>query len=211
MVQFEDLVFASSLGIILIALTTLIQQPNPNPNPNQPRLRHSPPPLPAQAKSFPPAVNIQSAYNEDTIITLLTELYSLYVRLAYLSPSDIVYPNPITGRYHINRSLCNSIGIDQSVISLMERMPYMDGPHRELETREELNKDARSHGNFLFPGSRAYSFLRDHDIKESRDPQCNGDNPRLDYLLGHDIALSTNLRDGMILILDTKASVYLFL
>ena len=63
---------------------------------------------------------------------------------------------------------------------------------------------------YVFPGSMAYSFLRDDDIVESRDPENGGvGGVRLNYLRSHDVALSHCLRDGMILILDTKASTSL--
>ena len=62
----------------------------------------------------------------------------------------------------------------------------------------------------------AYSFLRDGDILESRDPENLAPRPgekselRLDYILPHDVALSHNLRDGMTLVLDTKDSTFTF-
>jgi hypothetical protein len=64
------------------------------------------------------------------------------------------------------------------------------------------------YGCHSFPGSRGYSFLRGDDIVESRDPENDGvEGARLNYLLSHDVALSHCLRDGMILVLDTKTSM----
>lgn len=43
---------------------------------------------------------------------------------------------------------------------------------------------------------------------ESRDPEADGtEGGRLYYLLSHGLALAHNLRDGMTLMLDTKASM----
>jgi hypothetical protein len=51
-------------------------------------------------------------------------------------------------------------------------------------------------------------FLCGDDIIKSRDPESDGvEGVRLNYLLGHDVALSHCFRDGMILVLDTKASM----
>lgn len=151
-------------------------------------------------------MSTESSYNEATIVSLLEEYYSLLVSLSYLHASQVI--NPPTSGHEINESLCNQLGLEAAVISLIKKIPYIDGPYSD----GELDEDASAYGCMLFPGSwcgaRAYSFLRDHDIIESRDPEADGtEGVRLNYLLSHDIALAHNLRDGMTLVLDTKASM----
>jgi hypothetical protein len=204
MLQSGDLIFASSLAIIILIIASLLRQPNPDSVPP----RHIPSPSQSPAKVFSSAITTQLPYNEDVLVALINELYSLYILLAYLKPSDVVHPDPATSRHNINRTLCNSLGLDSSVISLMERIPYMNSSHTDPSPRRGLD----NYPTFLFPRSRAYSFLNDQDIIESRDPEYDGVNPlRPNYLLSHDIALSRNLRDGMSLVLDTKASLFLLL
>jgi hypothetical protein len=90
----------------------------------------------------------------------------------------------------------------------MKKIPYIDGPYEDVQKLEGFDEEASVYGCHLFPGSRGYSFLRGHDIVESRDPENDGvEGVRLNYLLSHDVALSHSLRDGMILVLDTKASM----
>lgn len=147
-----------------------------------------------------------SCYNEAIIVSLLKEYYALLISLAYLHASQVINPPP--SDHAINESLCNQLGLDPAVTSLMKKIPYIDGPYSD----GEFDEDASAYGCILFPGSwrgsRAYSFLRDDDIVESRDPEADGtEGVRLNYLLSHDVALAHNLRDGMTLVLDTKGSM----
>lgn len=151
-------------------------------------------------------MSIRSSYNEETIVSLIKEYYSLLVSLAYLHASQVIHPPPSS--HAINELLCNQLGLDAAVISLMKKIPYIDGPYSD----GELDWDSSAYGCMLFPGSycgsEAYSFLRDYDIVESRDPEGHRTvGWRLNYLLSHDVALAHNLRDGMSLVLDTKASM----
>ena len=151
-------------------------------------------------------MSTRSSYDEATTVSFLKEYYSLLISLSYLHASQVIDP-PISGHV-INESLCSQLGLDAEVISLMKKIPYIDGPYPD----GELDEDASAYGCMIFPGSwrgaRAYSFLRDHDIIESRDPEADGsEGVRLNHLLSHDVALAHNLRDGMTLVLDTKASM----
>lgn len=151
-------------------------------------------------------MSTKSSYNEATIVSLLKEYYALLVSLSYLHASQVI--NPPASGHGINEFLCDQLGLDAAVKSLMKKIPYIDGPY----SNGELDEDASAYGCMIFPGSwrgaRAYSFLRDHDIIESRDPEADGTEVvRLNYLLSHDVALAHNLRDGMTLVLDTKTSM----
>ncbi|PMD19289.1 hypothetical protein NA56DRAFT_207241 [Hyaloscypha hepaticicola] len=172
---------------------------------------HEPPPRPPRSPSpslpsSPPLSPRGSLYNDEIIVSLINEFYSLLVSLDYLRPSQIIYPPPGTG-HNINKKLCNSLNIDVAVIELMKRTRYVDGPYEDVQKLEGFNEEASAYGCHLFPGPRGYSFLRGDDIVESRDPENDGvEGVRLNYLLSHDVALSHCLRGGMILVLDTKAN-----
>jgi hypothetical protein len=196
-----DILFATTIGFFAMVLTKKLQEP-----------AHQPPARPPRSPSpSPPSSPLLSAtgkhYNEETIVSLINEFYSLLVSLAYLRPSQIIYPPPGTG-HNINEKLCNTLNIDVAVISLMKRVPYIDGPYEAVQRLEGFDEEASVYRCHLFPGSRGYSFLRGDDIVESRDPENDGvEGVRLNYMLSHDVALSHCLRDGMILVLDTKASM----
>lgn len=195
-----EIIFATIIGILAIILVKMLQQPAHQPPPQPYR---SPSPTPPSSPIFSPT---DTLYNEETIVSLINEFYSLLVSLAYLQTSQIIYP-PEDG-HNVNEKLCKSLNIDDTVISLMKRIPYTDGPYKNVGNLEGFDEEASAYGCHLFPGSRGYCFLRGDDIVESRDPECNGhEGVRLNYLLSHDVALSHCLRDGMILILDTKASM----
>ncbi|KAH9216813.1 hypothetical protein DL95DRAFT_522518 [Leptodontidium sp. 2 PMI_412] len=191
-----EIISAAAIGLVLLVLIRLLQQPayEPLPQPPQaPSSSLSPSPL------LPPT---GMPYNEEITVDLITEWYSLLISLAYLYPTQVVYPP-----HNINERLCKSLGIDDVVISLMKKIPYIDGPYVDVQKREGLDEGDTVYGCHLFPGSMGYSFLRDDDIVESRDPENGGvGGVRLNHLLSHDVALSHCLRDGMILILDTKAN-----
>ena len=162
-------------------------------------------------EEFPVAQVENLAWTEETIVSLISEFYSLLVSLAYLRPSQVIYPPPGTG-HNINEELCNSINLDIAVISLMKRIPYIDGPYEDFQKLEKPDKEASVYGCHLFPGSMGYSFLRSSDILESRNSENDAvGGVFVNHLLSHDVALShSNLmrRDGMYLVLDTKASKY---
>ena len=201
-----DLIFAAAISLVLLVIIRLLLQPAHEPPRRPPQaplssLPPSPPSLPLP-RFLPPAA---IPYNEETIVSLITEWYTLLISLAYLHPTQVIYPP-----HDIKERLCRSLGIDDSIISLMRKIPYVDGPYADVQKREGLDEGATVYGCHVFPGSMGYSFLRDDDIIESRDPENDGiGGVRLNYLLSHDVALSHCLRDGMILILDTKASTSL--
>jgi hypothetical protein len=186
-----EVLFASILGIVILLAAFLIQQPDP---PHPPVRQPSPERIQPASPLF---TSMSTAYSEGEIAGLITELYELFVSLAYLDRDQITWPPPSVG-HRINEDLCISLGLAPSVISLMKNIPYVHSLH----------------GFHIFPRSEAYSFLRDQDIIESRDPENLAPLPgeeselRLDYLLPHDVALSHNLRDGMTLVLDTTDSAF---
>lgn len=117
-------------------------------------------------------MSIGSSYDEAAIVSLLKEYYALLISLSYLHASQVINPPP--SNHLVNESLCNQLDLDSAVISLMKKIPYVDGPYSD----GELDEDASAYGCILFPGSwrgsEAYFFLRDEDIAESRDPEADG-------------------------------------
>jgi hypothetical protein len=182
MVQSQDILFAFLLGVVALPALYFILQPDPI-YPRKPRIP-SPPPSPK-------FTNISTPYDETEIVTLITDLYELFIKLNCFSHNDVTWPSE--QGHQINEELCRQLNLDDAVISLMKKIPYVNG-----------NLYSCFH---LFPRSIAYSFLQDDDIVASRDP-IEPEEVQLHYILPHDIALSYNFRDGMALVLDTEDSMY---
>ncbi|CZR66790.1 uncharacterized protein PAC_16691 [Phialocephala subalpina] len=189
MLQWGEIIFGLLLGLLILPALHYLQQPDPQPPARMPSPDRDPTPPPS------PILNtISTPYDENEIVDLITELYELLVKLACFPPDEVTWP-PEPG-HQINEVLCEELHLDPAVTSLMKKLPYLDS-----DLRGQVH---------LFPGSEPYSFLKDGDILESRDPENLPPRPgkesklRLDYLLPHDVALAHNLRYGMTLVLDTK-------
>ena len=137
---------------------------------------------------------LPSSYNEETIVSQITTVYNLLLKLSYL-PSDRISFPPQDG-HSINEELCHSLHIAPQVISLMKKIPYViDGYHKPILWQ-----------------SRAFEYLLDDEIRNGRDPELTGvvdDNElRLDFLRPWEVALTCWLDDGISVILDTKSSIF---
>lgn len=136
-----------------------------------------------------------TAYNEDTIVRLITELYHLHIRLCTIEDEEVAWP-PVGG-HRINVELCKSLHLDDTVISLLKRLPYLKDLEKQLYF-------------CLFPGGFPYVYTYDRDLRSGRDPQWNDFNDeafRPDWLLPHDFAFTfRNGLYGSSTILDTKES-----
>jgi hypothetical protein len=137
------------------------------------------------------------SYNEETIITQITTIYNLLLRLNYLSPDRVTFPPE--GGHIINEELCHSLHLAPGVISLMKKIPYVvDGYHKPIMWQ-----------------TRAYEYLLDEEIRNGRDPELTGavadDELRMDFLQPWEVALTCWLDDGISVILDTKSSTFYFL
>lgn len=140
--------------------------------------------------------NVQTPYNEDEIVGLVTELYELLVKLAYIDRDHITWPPH--GGHAINEDLCRELQVALEVISLLNRLPYVD----------EKNCPYSPH---LFPNSEPLSYLQDSDVERSRDPTAYPHKPRRDYILPHDIPLTGPGDEGPYLVLDVKDSTFFLL
>ncbi|PYI08566.1 hypothetical protein BO78DRAFT_440486 [Aspergillus sclerotiicarbonarius CBS 121057] len=130
-------------------------------------------------------------YNEDTIVALISDIYHIYLQLNYIDPSEFVWA-PLPDGHAINQTLCEELHLDPAVISLMKRLPYPLTPN--------LADDIP-----FMPLSRMFVYLQDDQIRAGRDPDRWGfEEPRLDFLLPHEIALCCETDQGIHIILDTK-------
>ena len=134
----------------------------------------------------------RTPYHEDEIVGLMTELYKLLVELCYITDDDIDWA-PMEGHL-INEILCEEIGIEEAVVSLMRRLPY--------------HKDNRTYyGFFLFPQSKPYRYVDDDHIRNGRDPETLDPfnyPPRLDFLSAQDLAHASPGLRGTMINLDTR-------
>ncbi|KGO39831.1 hypothetical protein PEX1_010030 [Penicillium expansum] len=134
-----------------------------------------------------------SSYDEETIVTQITTIYNLLVKLSYFSSDQVTFPPE--GGHSINEELCHSLHIAPLVISLMKKIPYVvDGYHKPIMWQ-----------------SRAFEYLLDEEIRNGRDPELTGvaddDGLRLDFLRPWEVALTCWLDDGSSVILDTKSNI----
>lgn len=114
-------------------------------------------------------MSTRSSYNETTIVSLVKEYYSLLIALSYIHPSQIVNPPPCN--HIINESICKQLGLDAAVISLMKKLPYIDGPYSD----GKLDEEASAYGCMLFPGSCETMILWRAGIQrlmERREGDC---------------------------------------
>lgn len=138
-----------------------------------------------------------SSYNENTIITQITTIYNLLLKLSYFTSDRVTFPPE--GGHIINEELCHSLHLAPEVVSLMKNIPYVvDGYHKPIMWQ-----------------SRAYEYLIDDEIRNGRDPELTGaaddDELRMDFLRPWEVALTCWLDDGISVILDTKSSTFYFL
>lgn len=98
--------------------------------------------------------SIRTHYDENEIVGFVTKLYELLIKLAYLGRNQITWPPD--GGHAINGELCRELRIEPEVVSLMKRLPYVDGDLR--------------YSVHLFPNSEPLSYLQDGDVQRSRDP-----------------------------------------
>lgn len=146
--------------------------------------------------TLPPTefLTIGTAYIEQEIVDLVTQLYELLVDLCYIPRSDIVWP-PQPHGHRINEAICEELGLTHKVVRLMRRIPYP----RDSYTAKDFE---------LFPWSRVFVYLEDDELRNGRDPDHYGAECRLDYIKDTDIALCSGTRDGISVVLDTAESVY---
>lgn len=133
-------------------------------------------------------------YNEDTIVKIINETYHLYQQLNYIAIWELIWPPE--GGHVINQALCEELHLDPAVISLMKRLPYIRW--------SQLASDIP-----FMRFSRPFVYLEDDEIRGGRDPdRFQVDEPRINFLLPHEIALTCSTDEGSSAIMDLKESEY---
>ncbi|PYI35706.1 hypothetical protein BP00DRAFT_442494 [Aspergillus indologenus CBS 114.80] len=160
-------------------------QPAPLPNP--------PDPSPPKQDEATPTKDLpipRLPYNENTVVTLINEIYRTYQKLNYIAADELIWPPAETG-HAINERLGAALHLDRAVISLMKRLPYP----RTSRLAEAVP---------ITPLSRAFVYLEDAEIRGGRDPERYGhvDELRADVLRPREIALSGFADEGECLVLD---------
>ncbi|KAK2595886.1 hypothetical protein N8I77_013677 [Diaporthe amygdali] len=105
--------------------------------------------------------NVRTPYDEDEIVGLVTELYELLVKLAYIGRDHITWPP--SGGHAINEDSCRELQVAPEVISLLKRLPYIpwdEDPDDRNPDGWELERpdDLRYYRNY-YP-QHAPSFFR---------------------------------------------------
>ncbi|KAJ5792250.1 uncharacterized protein N7503_008228 [Penicillium pulvis] len=129
--------------------------------------------------------------SEHTIVSIISDIYHVYLQLNVLSVWEVSWA-PQEG-HNINQALCEKLHLDPVVISLMKRLPYFQfsGISGDIE--------------FIHPYSRAFDYLEDYEFRGGRDPdRFEFDEPRSDFLVPHEIALTCSMDEGIHVILDTR-------
>ncbi|KAH8812548.1 hypothetical protein F5884DRAFT_785752 [Xylogone sp. PMI_703] len=135
-----------------------------------------------------------ASYSEATIVSLMTEIYTILLKLRYIETSDIIYP-PTDGHV-LDEALCASLNLAPAVISLIRKLPCPV----DVETARTFD--------FLLE-TRTIVYTDRRDLWASRDPDHSGtfdDLIRPDYLLPSDIALTVGRLYGLSLVLDTDSN-----
>jgi len=139
-------------------------------------------------------------YDEATIVSLWTEIFQTQLALDYYpSPDSIVYA-PVEG-HAINEEICKKLKLSSAVVSLMKHLPYP----RDFDIAHDFP---------IFEGSVAIPYTQEDQILFARDPDNDfavndEEEIRRDFLLPSEIALVVSIGEGLHLILDTAASIWL--
>jgi hypothetical protein len=135
----------------------------------------------------------RSPYNEDEIVPLIKDIYRIYLQLNYIKRWELVWPPKDTG-HAINEALCEELGLNPAVVSLMKRIPYL----YDALTSKRVE---------FYQYSRAMVYLEDDEIRGGRDPGLfEVQEPRLDHLLTHEMALVCSDDQGKNIVLNLKES-----
>jgi hypothetical protein len=184
------------LSLTLLIFTLIIQwyfPPPPRPDPWERAPTPTTQSQPEPPKPAPPLKLPRTPYNEDEIVNLMKDLYQTFLRLNYIKRWEVIWPPKGTG-HAIIEALCREIGLDQAVISLMKQLPYIKGSLVSMDIE-------------VYQYSRAMVYLEDDEIRGGRDPTFfYFQEPRLDYLLPHEIVLICDHDEGSHIILDIKES-----
>jgi hypothetical protein len=73
-----------------------------------------------------PPVDSPLAYNKDKTISVINDIYKLFLNPIYLPPLNAIFLPEDTGRRNVNsKFLSKDYDISPTVISLVQRLPYV--------------------------------------------------------------------------------------
>lgn len=190
----QEWLFLCMLGLITCLIQYSLREINRVPPPPDP----IPQPVPVIEAHQLRAINteLRTPYDEDTIVGIIHDIYTVFIELCYLEEDDVIWPPPGSQGHSIDEALCHVLGIEPRVISLMRRLPY---PRQNLEQWP-----------FLVPSAPIfYSYLDPESIHLGRDTMSNPNfESDLDenYVQSQDLVLTNGDNFFITLILDTKES-----
>jgi hypothetical protein len=124
------------------------------------------------------------------------------VALCHVEPDWVRYPAADTGRHELNSKLFRDSGMNDVAISLVERMPQMDGGHEDVEWCMD------SVPTNYFDGSQLGYHRLLHSPYSNWTYERNPSPSDKDFFLGpFEVALSlTHVAGCRMIIIDTEAS-----
>lgn len=147
----------------------------------------------------PPPANSPLAYNEGTILLIITRIWEIFIALNYVRRDQVAFAPP-TG-HALDEELLAEIGpLDDRVVSLMRRLPA-------------VRADAVADVEFA-PGVSIVSFLKPHQVRRSRDPGdwiswAATEGRTLDPMLPTDVQIWPHIySDSESWVLDVEASIW---
>lgn len=154
----------------------------------------------------PPPADSPLAYNEDTIVHLILQIFTLLTRIRHIEPGELVYPSPaqspdgISRHANLDLALCNDeLHLSARVTSLLGRIPYFFGG---------------GSGPQIIPGSFLPDYLDTSVLRASRRLRglptwLEDDDGGGEALQPHDVLLTYGIDpddEGETWILDTEAN-----
>ena len=160
----------------------------------------------------PPAVDSPLAYNEDEIVGIFTDIYKHFISIFYIKEELVAFPPEDTGRHVLDRRyLSEELFLSDRVISLMERLPYVDKTEDNIHKRDSIEWYPQSI-MADFRNTKRARYLRDPGGLSWVDPNSDysdRDGPDLHFMRPTDIALGDPMTFGaQQVILDTEASMW---
>lgn len=155
----------------------------------------------------PPLPGSSLAYNEDEIVALITQIYTLMIALCYISIDDVLFPPHDTGRHILNAARCAELGLHPHVVSLLERLPFLKEWIEFYVDSRVINYLDETDMSLCRDPHHMHRIMRHDPYQIARYPKYPGRDE--DYILQpQDVALTKMLsRDGRTWILDIEASM----
>ncbi|KAG9258754.1 uncharacterized protein F5Z01DRAFT_690230 [Emericellopsis atlantica] len=154
--------------------------------------------------TVPPADDSPLSYREDTLVSVFNDIYNHFINLFYIPPERVVFPPAETGRHLLDVAyLRDKLRLAPRVISLLERLPYVDEIHHG--------------GTIWYPSARMVDYRDNKKALEARDPSSiswkttdalgaeRSSGPNVEYMRSMDIALAFPDNGFQHIILDTEA------